>query len=281
MWFAEALIAAILFGIAGVFFKIVAQEKGSFSHLLFGMYLTGALGFAVWASIYNEWGFNWSHLLAGIFIGFGSAFGNLLFLKAIKIGPTSLSSPIISLNVILVVLMAVFFYHESLTLQEILAIILLIAAIMLLPIDPHESLAIKNRRWYVLVVGAIFAVFFRNGGLKVTEELKLNNTMVLFYGYSYALAGFSLRLRGENVIPGNLKTKSLRLGLYTGVFSFVSMTLYADALSRGPASIISPIFSTNSLVLALLCIAFFKERLSLFQLIALLLLISGLLLIRI
>lgn len=281
MWFAEALTAAILFGIAGVFFKIVARDNGSLSHLLFGMYLTGAAGFAIWASIEGRWVFDASHLIAGVFIGFGSAFGNLLFLKAIKIGPTSLSSPLVNLNVVLVVLMAVFLYHESLTAREIVAICLLIGAIMFLPIDPHESLAIKNPTWYLLIIAAIFAVFFRNGGLKITEELNLDNTMVLFYGYMYALAGFGLVVPGENAVARTLRFKSLRLGLYTGVLSFVSMTLYAEALSNGPASLVSPIFSTSSLILATLCIVFFKERLSLFQVIALVLLFCGLILIKI
>jgi uncharacterized membrane protein len=70
-------------------------------------------------------------------------------------------------------------------------------------------------------------------------------------------------------------------GLGAGFFSFAGMQLYAIALDHGPASIIAPIFSTNSLVVALLSILVFRERLSLIQSVSLILLFAGLILIRI
>jgi uncharacterized membrane protein len=69
--------------------------------------------------------------------------------------------------------------------------------------------------------------------------------------------------------------------LGAGFFSFAGMQLYAIALDLGPASIIAPIFSTNSLVVALLSILVFRERLSLMQSVSLILLFAGLVLIRI
>jgi uncharacterized membrane protein len=58
------------------------------------------------------------------------------------------------------------------------------------------------------------------------------------------------------------------------------MQIYATALNSGPASIIAPIFATNSLVVALLSILIYQERLSLVQTCSLIMLFLGLILIR-
>jgi uncharacterized membrane protein len=59
------------------------------------------------------------------------------------------------------------------------------------------------------------------------------------------------------------------------------MQLFALALKDGPASIVTPIFATNSLVVAILSIAFLKERLSKLQFVSLACLAFGLIVIRI
>src|SRR5690606_39727221 len=68
--------------------------------------------------------------------------------------------------------------------------LLLILAVSLIPFDPDEELKIKNARWYFLVLLATLLFTLRNGGLKVTEEMALSGTLVLFYGYLLGLVWF-------------------------------------------------------------------------------------------
>ena len=65
--------------------------------------------------------------------------------------------------------MSIIFYGETLSILEIVAIILLIISVSLLPIDPQESLLITNRAWYLFVGVSVILFFFRNGGLKIPE----------------------------------------------------------------------------------------------------------------
>ena len=165
--------------------------------------------------------------------------------------------------------------------------ILLILAVSLIPFDPDEELKIKNARWYFLVLAATLLFTLRNGGLKVTEEMALSGTLVLFYGYLLGLVWFLAedllrRIRGTLAErPHGAALTGLWWGSLAGIFSFVGMQLYAVALIDGPASIVAPLFATNSLVVAVFSILFYRERLSRIQTLSLILLFAGLVLVRI
>lgn len=47
MWFEGAVMSALLFGLTGFFMKISQMRKGSNSHLLLGLYISGSLGFLI------------------------------------------------------------------------------------------------------------------------------------------------------------------------------------------------------------------------------------------
>uniref|UniRef100_UPI0030B891E2 DMT family transporter n=1 Tax=Cohnella rhizosphaerae TaxID=1457232 RepID=UPI0030B891E2 len=70
-------------------------------------------------------------------------------------------------------------------------------------------------------------------------------------------------------------------GLAAGAFSYGGLQLYAVALARGPAHLVAPIFAANSLVVVILSLAVYRERLSVPQIAALICLLGGLVLIRI
>ncbi|MBA4493585.1 EamA family transporter [Paenactinomyces guangxiensis] len=281
MWFFLALLSSLTFGLAGFMMKASSARKGSTDHLLWGLYLSGTLGFLWWMYQTDVARFNMAILLAGLIIGFGSAAGNLLFMKALEIGPASLTSPLVNSNIVLTVGLSMWLYGERLSLFETIGVILLVIAVSLLPIDPNESLRIRGYHWYVLVLTATFLFFFRNGGLKVTEEMQLPNATVLFISYLFGLVWFTAEIfrKKESRRTEKIKT-GIAWGLGSGIFSFAGMQIYAIALEDGPASIVAPIFATNSLVVAVLSIIIFRERLSLVQTICLILLFAGLIFIR-
>lgn len=281
MWFITSILSAALFGMSGFVMKLSNYKRRSLPHLLFGLYLSGTVCFALWVSVAIGWELGIPLVIAGLVVGFGTSIGNILFMKALDVGPASLTSPMVNLNIVVVVVMSIWFFGENLSWTETLAIILLIGSIMLLPIDPHESLAIRNGRWYSLVLLAIVAFALRNAGLKITEELNMQNGLVLFLAYFFSVLWFGLQIRNKGIMVSAATKYGTVLGLVAGVFSFAGLQLYAHSLKIGPASIVSPIFATNSLVVAILSILFLKERLSLLQGIALTFLFVGLVILRI
>ncbi|NEW08596.1 EamA family transporter [Paenibacillus sp. SYP-B3998] len=282
MWYTLALLSSLTFGLGGFMMKVSSTKRGSTAHLLWGLYLSGTIGFLVWVLSTDSWVINVEVVLAGFVIGFGTAMGNLLFMHALEHGPASLTSPVVNSNVVFTIGLSVTLYGEQLSYFEWLGVSMLVLAVLMLPIDPNEKLRIRNLRWYMLVLTATFLFFLRNGGLKVTEELHLPNAMILLISYFFALLWFSIEIfrRKNKNLTRTVKRTGVYWGLGSGIFSFFGMQIYVIAVSNGPASIVAPIFSTNSLVVALLSIWIFRERISLLQTISLFVLFLGLILTR-
>lgn len=286
LWFVLAVSSSLTFGLAGFLMKVSSAKKGDHDFLLWGLYLTGSLGFLWWMVKTGDMDFSYIVLIAGFIVGIGSAFGNLLFMKALDIGPASLTSPVVNSNIVLTIGMSILIYGETITVTEAAGVILLIIAMTVLPVDPNESLKIRNKYWYILIFITMLLFFFRNGGLKITEEMHLSGTSILFISYVFGFVWFTFQILRKKT-QNRIQTSFARIrtgvfwGLTAGIFSFAGMQLYAVALNQGPATIIAPIFSTNSLVVAILSILIYRERLSLFQTFSLILLFAGLILIRV
>lgn len=280
MWLATAIGSAVLFGFAGWWMKVSQMRGGSTRLLLLGLYGSGALGFGVHAAIEgtldkladpNIW-------IAGIVIGAGSAWGNALFMKALHYGPASLTSPLTNMNIILVVALSTLWYKEPLSASEAIGITLLLLAVVFIAYKRKEPLTIKEKRWFIIVGAAILLFALRNGGLKVTEELGLPSAPILFIAYALSLGWFFIP--DYHAAPRSAKRTGLWFGIIAGLFSYGGLQLYAAALSTGQANLAAPIFATNSLVVAALAIAVYKEKLTLVQWAAFAFTIIGLIIIR-
>jgi multidrug transporter EmrE-like cation transporter len=163
------------------------MKGGTSEKLLFGFYLAGSLGSGLYMWYTQSWQWSWPILAAGCIIGLAATLGNLLYSKSVYIGPAGLTATVSHSHVILIVVMSIFFYSEHLNWVEGIAICMIIVAVLLLPFYPNQKLRINNNLWY-LFVGVVFIGFFiRNGGLKITEEMNLNNNPVIFISYVFGL----------------------------------------------------------------------------------------------
>ncbi|SFI91651.1 EamA-like transporter family protein [Paenibacillus sp. UNC496MF] len=299
MWFAAAVGSALLFGLAGWWMKVSQMQGGSPAYLFLGLYFAGAAGFAANGAAENSLLAGLADVrvwLAGAIIGAGSALGNALFVKALEYGPASLTSPLTNMNILLVVALGIAAYGEALSAFELAGVILLLAAVALISMKSGGRRQGIRPPWH-LYVGLGIALFaLRNGGMKVTEEMGLASSPVLFVAYALSFAGFvafTLRDRtrirsagriGDFVVARRLAASGigtgLKWGLIAGLFSYAGLQLYALALGTGQASIAGPIFAANSLVVAAGSILLYRERLNAPQWSAFVLLFAGLVLIR-
>jgi len=290
-WFALAAGSALVFGLAGLLMKVSQMREGALSPMLLGLYASGTCGFWLQAALSENWApLDYRIWIAGAIIGLGSAWGNLLFMKALECGPASLTSPLTNSNIVLVVAMGALFYKEPVHPAAITGVAALLAAVVLLSVKPGGSSKEANRRWFALVTAATLLFAFRNGGLKVTEEIGLDNASVLWSGYLLSFLWFgvlSLRDRlkadgspGRVSSPASVRT-GLAWGLAAGVCSYGGLQLYSAALREGPSHLVAPIFATNSLVVALGSFLIYGEKLGPAQRLAFVLLLLGLALVRI
>ena len=278
MWLGIAIGSALLFGLAGWWMKVSQMRGGLTSVMLLGLYVSGTAGFGIHAVVegtlneltdYRVW-------LAGLIIGAGSALGNALFMKALDYGPASLTSPLTNMNIVLVIALGTLVYHEPLQLSETIGIVLLLLAVVLISYK-KQDFAIE-KQWYLYVAAAIVFFTFRNGGLKITDELGLSSAPILFIGYGLSILWFAPPRQWRN--KGARAWTGLKIGLLAGIFSYGGLQLYAYALATGPANLAAPIFATNSLVVAAGAILIYKEKLNLLQWIAFACMIAGLFIIR-
>ncbi|MCR2806248.1 DMT family transporter [Paenibacillus soyae] len=281
MWLWTAIGSAVVFGLAGWWMKVSQMKGGSTRTLLQGLYASGAAGFGIHCAVEGRFHdlLQLEVWIAGILIGAGSAWGNSLFMKALEHGPASLTSPLTNMNIVLVVAMSTFWYDEPLSFVQGAGIVLLLAAVMLIAYKRKEPLTIKEKRWFLLVALAILMFALRNGGLKVTDELGLASAPVLFVAYALSFAWFLKPAVKEHSAPSNNRT-GLMLGLAAGLFSYGGLQLYAVAIATGQANLAAPIFATNSLIVAIGSIAYYKERLTFIQTTAFMFLLAGLIVIR-
>ncbi|WP_217598108.1 EamA family transporter, partial [Cohnella sp. GbtcB17] len=79
-----------------------------------GLYASGTAGFWIQALLTHTWQpYDWRVWTAGADIGLGSAWGNLLFMRAIGRGPASLVSPITNANIVIVLVAGLVWCGET------------------------------------------------------------------------------------------------------------------------------------------------------------------------
>ncbi len=276
IWLIPSFISAFIFGFSGFLLKVGCERGHTSITLLFGMYITGTLAFAVSLLVQHQWALSLLTLGSSILVGIGSSVGNDYTVRALETGPASITSPLLNFNVILIVLMSLFVYHEPIKLTELFAIGLFILSGCLLSLDPRESLGVKDPKWYGFIIIAVIFIFIRNGGLKITQEIGLNNTLVLFYAYLFSLLLFGLKFMPIRKLNSNQENlNALFIGAAAGLFSYGGLELYSYALKTGPASIVGAIFSLRSIVMVIMAMLIYKERLTFYQKLSLLVLFAG------
>jgi drug/metabolite transporter (DMT)-like permease len=285
VWFVIAVFSSVIFGLSGIVMKWAQSRQVSYHHFLFGMYASGALGFLLNSLLEHSLMLTdlriWA---AGLVIGAGSAWGNYIFLKAMEYGPASLTSPLVNMNFALIVLLGTVIYNEPLGLWEAAGIAAILFAIALISIRGKEPLSVREKTWYLFVALATVLFLVRNGGLKVTSEMGLENTPILFISYFIPILWFGLAMMRDRAKTAEQRPQSVRpaivWGLIGGFGSYGGLQLYSIALQMGKANVVAPIFGTYSLVIAVGSILLFKEKLTRLQTYALISMFLGLVMVR-
>ncbi|MCF6765872.1 EamA family transporter [Thiotrichales bacterium 19S3-7] len=284
MWFITAVFSALFFGMAGFMFKVATSFRFSRDSIFLGLYLSGGLGFSLVLTYEGAWGVNWPVIIASALVSLGSVMGNTMVMKAYRYGPASLTAPLINLNLVIIIILSVSFFGEHLTIGEVIGIILILIGATLISFNPKEKMSIEKKIWLVYVTLGIVFIFMREGGLKITSELGMNNHRVLAYAYLMALLYFFMVLiksnlfKNQKAVTDLFSYKGFFLGLLTGVFSALGLTLLAIAINTGPASIVMPIFSLRSFVIVVLSVLIYKEQLNRRQVISLALILVAVIL---
>jgi drug/metabolite transporter (DMT)-like permease len=169
----------LVFGISGFLLKMGNHKKYHTPGMLFGLYSAGSLLFLSILLVKGHITLSPLILLFVTSLGIGSYYGNTFLVKAYDLGPACLTSPLISLNILFVILLSTLVYHETLTPWQLSGIGCMITAVALVGCNFKNTL-IKSRLWGVFVALAIVFIFMREGGLKIAHEMGLHNSNIFW-----------------------------------------------------------------------------------------------------
>lgn len=262
-----ALIAAIFFAIGAVFFKLNTIKKGDEYIYQLGLFFSGSI--ILWLStlyLIDTYAID-NYIVPSILIGISLLMSNLLFMRSLENLPVGIVSPIVNLNVVLIVLSSIYYYGEVVTNLELTGSFLILIGLLLFAKHVRKYDKQFRKFLFILMMVTLLFMTIRNGGLKYTFESGFSNVLILWYSHFIALILISLfvLLRKSTKsfsVSGEGETTTLFRGALGGIFSSIGLLLYGIALENGNASTILPIFCLYLVILLLVSRFFLGEKLT-------------------
>ena len=220
---------------------------------------------------------NWLFLILS---GLATGASWLCYFKALQLGEINKVVPVDKSSVVLSMLLAVIFLHESISFWGGAGIVLIAAGTYLM-LERKESAGEKRgkKSWLLYAAGsALFAsltsILGKVGILGVESNLgtAVRTTVVL------VMAWIMVPVSGQMKAVGQIPKKELGFILLSVISTGASWLLYYKALQDGPASVVVPIDKLSILVSVLFSYFVFHEKLSLKSGAGLLLIVIGTLL---
>ena len=194
-------------------------------------------------------------------------------------GPMSVTSVITNACVALPIAVGCIFYREVMTLPQILGCLLLGVTFLLSGLGGKESSSRPQKKWYLLVALAFFAngmgAVLLNIYGRVAGAGERNSFLAL--GYAVAAVLYLLIHKGEAAKTGKtdirsfLKPLAMVLVVLSATGGFVGNGLLMSLNTKLPASVLYPMVNGGiGVIVAVVSCTFFREKLTLQKLLAIL-----------
>lgn len=271
-WLFWSFLAVVFWGVGQVMAK---GGLAYFSPLTYNIVST-LLGFPVFTAYALYLGVDFSRFGLGdflILIFIVSTY--LLYFYAISLADISLSGTILSAYPLSTIFFSVIFLSERLSSLQLLGALAIIFGVVLMGF-PEKTNHRASGRWFWLAISATTLIGFAD----FLAKSLINRVGVANYLFFYSLAflpGLLLtfwRDRKGRVWP--------RLPLKLTIFSLIGAGLigwgnipFFMAFATGPASLVSPVVSSNTVITVILAMVFLRERVRPIQALGVLLTILG------
>lgn len=180
----------------------------------------------------------------GLAIGLTGAGGQLLLFKALTIGPAYLIFPVISLSPVITVIMAMTLLRERINKLAVLGVVMALVAVVLFSISSGSDQGTSGP-WLLLAVlicvaWGVQAFFMRKAATVGVNDATTFGWMTIS---GFLLVPVAILMMGG--LPSSAPWQAPALTAGTQVLNAVGALFLVMALSRGKASIVSPV--TNAL----------------------------------
>jgi len=275
------IIALISWGSADAFTKKLTNKVGAYHSVLYRSLFSALI--LLFASLYFTGtifpSLNVFFLLLGIsFIGY---LAYVFYVKGIEAGNVSVISPIAHSSVIVTVLLSLFFFRESITLLQAIAMAVIITGVILISFKYSE---LKKSRKRIKGLGFALATLVGWGLLFFLWKLPLSYTspfIAAFYIealiFIFALIS-AIPLKKKLLAPKTDKITGI-LALFVGTVLAIGSLFYTLGINLEFVSLVAPIAAASPFIAVIFSRIFLKEMLELNQKIAVAMIIIGLIVI--
>ena len=264
-WYTFSIIALILMGVQRFLYKVSAERKCHTAWTTFAFMATVSLLSSMVFFFSGETLVHQRELVLTAVINSGSfVLGTLTHIEALKHIPTSVVYPIIRLNMVVVILFSLFYFHDQISVYQVLGIGTAILVILILTREGEgQKDSSRNiRRGLVMVfislaAGAVSSISAKFAAMGVNKL----GFMALSYGLGMLFSlGMVKRLGGERVKKDH--KEAFLIGFLMGLINFVGFYAFLKALSVGPLSIIVSITGMHFVIAILLSVLLYREKLN-------------------
>lgn len=282
-WFFFCLIAFFLIGVQRFLYKAVAN-KGIDPDVVTFYFMIGVFVMAsIWFFINPE---PINNLLLLILLSLGNSLSFLTatvsHIRALRHIKASIAYPLIRLNIILVVLFSIFVLNEHIKISQSLGIATALLCMFLLAKEQGKEKRKESGKEnpYKGVVFILIAMIC-GATSSITSKLAAEKVgLISFILVSYGIASICLFLTNHKKIYKNTKKDTLGLGFFMSVLNFGGFYFYLKSLKVGPLAIISSINGLHFIVAVVLSVLIYKEKVSITNLISILLAILSIVLLK-
>ncbi len=283
-WFTLALISTLMFGIQGFLFK-KSTEMGCNKFIVTLALMVTVEILSVFVFLFSE--SNITYLLPTLLLGFlFAAFfytKTIMDLKALEHLPTNKVFPITTSNAVLVVIYAIIFFNERLSLSEVLGIIAIITTAIFIHYDSKKQVDYSKAKIGLLI--AVIAII-PGAGMKIVNKYAADSYdtiafTVITYLFLVLVSSFSYKVSSKIQDCKYKSGNSITLGILIGLVNFAGFYSHLFALKSGKLAVISTIHASYVVVAVLLAKLFCKEELSIKQFALVLLSVVGVILLKV
>ena len=299
MWFICALLTALGWGIADIFYKKASVREEKYSHLKICIFVGIIMGIhAVFVILFQNIHYNPINIIYYFPVSFMYFFAMVLTFFGLKFVEDSIASPVENSSGAITAIMCFLILGQTMSGLSLVGVIFVTIGIISLGIleTRVNTESAKNIGKKMLIIGFMmtvcYSVFNATGGLldayfldiektplvDVTEdtiELVANTSYELTYVIIAIIFTIYIKIKGEKMNWMKQKDK-----LIAAIFETFGQLMYVYAMS-GNAIIAAPVVSSVCVVSVILARIFLKEKMNIKQYIAITSTVIGILILAI
>lgn len=271
-----AIMSMLGYGLGNAISKAPVEALGSRKTLFYRNILISVVLFVILIFNLKESQFNSTYILVGLLISLIGYIPIIAFFEAIKRGKVGVISPVASSSLIVTIFLSIIFFKETLTHNQVFAILFIILGIILISVNLKD---LKRSNIFSISSGVPFALIACLGwGLvfflmkfPVSKLGPIFSAFILESGL-VIFSGIHLKSKGESF---KVHRKYYKYLFITAIATMFGTLFYNYGINATSVSLVAAISACAPLVVTIYGKVVYKEKLSLQQYSASLVIVIG------